>query len=292
MDSEQDSGSDELTATPELALLGVGDRLRVAREEQGLELSHIAAETRIPERHLQSIEAGSFDDLPSRTYAIGFARTYARVVGLDEKDIADAVREELAEGQGRQSALAGGMEPGDPGKLPSSGLAWFGALAAVILAVGIYAFYSTYFGAGDGLESLIAQNEDEEAAAAEIAAADASDNSEAGASAIAASGKVVFTAQDDMWVRFYDANYEETREPLFEGTMSSGDMYELPQDANQPRINTGRPDALAITIGGQGVPRLAEEPIAIGDAEISAEALLARTSTVDAASTAVNPAAN
>lgn len=292
MDSEQDSGSDELTATPELALLGVGDRLRVAREEQGLELSHIAAETRIPERHLQSIEAGSFDDLPSRTYAIGFARTYARVVGLDEKDIADAVREELAEGQGRQSALAGGMEPGDPGKLPSSGLAWFGALAAVILAVGIYAFYSTYFGAGDGLESLIAQNDDDEAAAAEVAAADASDSSEAGASAIAASGKVVFTAQDDMWVRFYDANYEETREPLFEGTMSSGDMYELPQDANQPRINTGRPDALAITIGGQGVPRLAEEPIAIGDAEISAEALLARTSTVDAASTAVNPAAN
>ena len=292
MDSEQDSGSDELTATPELALLGVGDRLRVAREAQGLELSHIAAETRIPERHLQSIEAGSFDDLPSRTYAIGFARTYARVVGLDEKDIADAVREELAEGQGRQSALAGVMEPGDPGKLPSSGLAWFGALAAVILAVGIYAFYSTYFGAGDGLESLIAQNDDDEAAAAEVAAADASDSSEAGASAIAASGKVVFTAQDDMWVRFYDANYEETREPLFEGTMSSGDMYELPQDANQPRINTGRPDALAITIGGQGVPRLAEEPIAIGDAEISAEALLARTSTVDAASTAVNPAAN
>lgn len=292
MDSEQDSGSEELTAAPELALMGVGDRLRAAREEQRLDLAHVAAETRIPQRHLESIEAGAFDDLPSRTYAIGFARTYARIVGFDEKEIADGVRDELAQGHGRQSALAGGMEPGDPAKLPSSGLAWFGALAALILAVGVYAFYNTYFGAGDGLESLIASTSEEETEAAELAAADAIEAATDVAGEIDASGQVVFTAQDDLWVRFYDQAYDETGNPLFEGTMSSGDIFELPRGTKEPRINTGRPDALTITIGGRNVPKLAEEPITIGDAAISASALLARASEVDGSAATPNPAAN
>lgn len=280
MDSEQNSSGEEPTATPELALLGAGDRLRMAREERELELSHVAAETRIPQRHLDTIEAGAFDDLPSRTYAIGFARTYARVVGLDEKEIADAVREELAEGGGRQSALAGGMEPGDPAKLPSAGLAWFGALAALILAVGAYAFFSTYFGAGDSLESLIADSAGEEDQGSELASGeDGASNASAGVAADP-SGRVIFTAlEDGNWVRFY----VEGEEPLFEGIMASGDTFEVPAEATAPLINTGRPDAFAITIGGQSVPKLAEEPITMGDTAISASALLARADTTNLA---------
>jgi cytoskeleton protein RodZ len=34
----------------------VGERLRAAREEKGLSLDDIAAQTRIPRRHLESIE--------------------------------------------------------------------------------------------------------------------------------------------------------------------------------------------------------------------------------------------
>ena len=86
-----ETSADDLMETP---TAGAGDRLRSAREARRMELSHVAAETRIPIRHLESIEASAFDALPSRTYAIGFARTYARIVGLDEKSIADAVREE------------------------------------------------------------------------------------------------------------------------------------------------------------------------------------------------------
>ena len=70
----------------------VGDRLRAAREAKGLELEQVAAETRIPQRHLESIEAGDFASLPSRTYAIGFSRTYARTLDLDEREVLDQVR--------------------------------------------------------------------------------------------------------------------------------------------------------------------------------------------------------
>ena len=64
---------------------GVGARLKAAREERGLDLTQVAAETRIPQRHLLTIENGALSDSPARTYAVGFSRTYARLVGLDDR---------------------------------------------------------------------------------------------------------------------------------------------------------------------------------------------------------------
>ena len=46
----------------------VGERLRAAREEKGLSLEDIAAQTRIPRRHLESIETADWDKLPAPTY--------------------------------------------------------------------------------------------------------------------------------------------------------------------------------------------------------------------------------
>lgn len=277
MDSEVDSTAEELTETAQAVPETAGSRLRAAREEKRLELAHVSAETRIPIRHLEAIESGDYDTLPSRTYAIGFAKTYARSVDLDSDEIAAAVREELADSQAHASAMAGGMEPGDPAKLPSAGLAWFGGIAALILIIGVIAFASTYFGAGADPESLIAGSDETEGEAGGLAAnADgtAGETSGAQGSASAASGgQVVFTAlEDGVWVRFY----EDGGERLFEAQMATGDMFELPVGASDPRINTGRPDAFSITVGGQSVPKLADEPITMGDTPISADALLAR----------------
>ncbi len=267
MDSEQDSTSEELTDLMETESASIGDRLRAAREGKRLELSHISAETRIPIRHLEAIETGNFDTLPSRTYAIGFAKNYARAVGMDVEEAAQEVRAELADGQASATYMAGGMEPGDPAKLPSSGLAWFGAFAAILLAVGAVFFYNTYFGAGATPGSLIADSDE---AGEVVADADGAGSAEA---TVPTGGNVVFTAlEDGIWVRFY----EDGGERLFEGTMASGDNFELPATASVPRINTGRPDAFSITIGGRSVPKLAEAPVTMGDTPISADALLAR----------------
>lgn len=248
---------------------GAGPSLRAARALRRLSIDHIAAETRIPKRHLESIEAGEFGDLPSRTYAIGFARSYARAVGLDERQIADQVREEIAAAGPRYSAVGQGMEPGDPAKLPSRGLALFGGIAALILLLGVISFASTYYGAGNGPDSLLASLETQEAAPKPAPQASAPPPK----AAPSADGQVVFTAlEDGVWVRFY----EESGERLFEAQMASGDTFEVPASASEPRINTGRPDAFAITIDGREVPKLAEEPVTLGDTPISAAALLAR----------------
>jgi len=275
MDSEHNDIEETDTDLLETVSAGAGDRLRSAREARRMELSHIAAETRIPVRHLEAIEAGAYDTLPSRTYAIGFARTYARIVGLDDKSIADAVREELAEGGMHPSVMAGGMEPGDANKLPSRGLAWFGAIAALLLAVGVVAFASTYFGAGAQLPSLIADNDTADEAAAAPEETLASANTAATPAAPSAEGQVVLTmAGDEAWVRFY----EDGGERLFEGVMQDGDTFEVPLDADDPRMNTGRPNLFNITIGGQAVPPIANEMVPVSDAPVSAAALLSRGS--------------
>ncbi len=282
MDSVNDGSEDDLTA--EAVDMAVpqrpGERLRAAREAQGLDLGHIAAETRIPLRHLEKIEEGAYEELPSRTYAIGFARTYARTVGLDDREIVAAVREELADTRSRAAAVAGGVEPGDPAKLPSRALAWFGAFAAVLLAVGMFAFYNAYFASGAGPAPLISPTEETETTDSAVEAdADAP-------AAIDPEGKVVFTAlEDGIWVRFYERDGERLNESL----LAKGDTYEVPATAKDPLLNTGRPDALGITIDGREVPRLASEPITLGDTPVSAEALLARQASTPAQPPATAP---
>jgi cytoskeletal protein RodZ len=260
MDSEQDISAD---GAPLAVYDGAGARLRAAREARRLDLTNIASETRIPLRHLEAIEEGDFAALPSRTYAIGFARTYAKAVGLDDAAITDAVRAELADGSGHRAASGGGgIEPGDPAKLPSAGLAWFGAFAALLLAAGLIAFFSTRFGAGIGPAPLAAPPKP----APSVAAAPA-----VGA-APAASGPVVITATADVWLRIA----EEGGARLIEKELKAGESFTLPASAKDPRLSTGRPDLLAIAIGGQSVPALATTPTQISGVPVSAAALLAR----------------
>ncbi|WP_404367988.1 helix-turn-helix domain-containing protein [Sphingomonas sp. MMS24-J45] len=71
-----------------------GALLRQAREAMGATLADVSQHTRITERHLELIEAGAYQDFHGRIYAVGFARSYARFVGLAEHAIVAAVRDE------------------------------------------------------------------------------------------------------------------------------------------------------------------------------------------------------
>ncbi len=73
----------------------VGERLRAAREEKGLSLEDVAAQTRIPRRHLESLEKADWEKLPAPTYTTGFAKSYASAVGLDRTEIGEQLRTEM-----------------------------------------------------------------------------------------------------------------------------------------------------------------------------------------------------
>ena len=258
---------ESVTDAPTPAVMGPGERLRAAREALRLELAHVAAETRIPLRHLEAIEANNFESLPSRAYAIGFSRTFAKAVGLDAGAITDAVRAELADGSMQRNVPSATMEPGDPARLPSRGLAWAALAAVLVLGIGVVAFSAQYFGAGTVPGSLLTPDPAE--TAAPVAAAPTA------ALTAAPSGEVVLTAlEDGVWLRLY----EEGGARLIERTLKQGEAVTVPATATDPRLNTGRPDALGVTVGGQAVAKVSDQPRTISGVPISAAALLARAS--------------
>lgn len=272
-----ESGQDHLS---ELPLDGVGTTLLRAREAAGLKLSDISARTRIAERHLQLIEQGKFSSMASRAYAIGFARSYARALGLDERAIADAVGSELA-GQEPNSERyqPSSFEPGDPARVPSARLAWIAALGALAAVVIGFVLWRSFYAPSANLpaEPAIAASAAASAPAAEVTALPA------------AQGAVVFTAlEPGVWVKFYDAAGKQ----LMQKQMALGESYTVPADANGPMIRTARPDALQVSVAGQVVPKLAERQVSVIDVPVSASALLARPSAPATAAVAAAPLAS
>jgi cytoskeleton protein RodZ len=69
----------------------IGESLRQARTDRGLELSVVSDAIKIRVRYLRALEAEDWDALPAPAYARGFLRTYAGYLGLD----ADALVEEF-----------------------------------------------------------------------------------------------------------------------------------------------------------------------------------------------------
>src|SRR5262245_31069650 len=63
--------------------MDLGSDLRQARERAGLSLSELSTRTRIPLRHLLSIEDNDFDKVPPGIFLRSFIRTYAREVHVD-----------------------------------------------------------------------------------------------------------------------------------------------------------------------------------------------------------------
>ncbi len=61
----------------------IGRRLRVRREELGLSLEQVQAQTKIRRRYIEALEAGKEDVIPGEVYVKGFLRFYANALGLD-----------------------------------------------------------------------------------------------------------------------------------------------------------------------------------------------------------------
>jgi transcriptional regulator with XRE-family HTH domain len=62
----------------------IGEKLRLARETQGIALRDISEQTRISMRYLEAIEANDYKRLPGGIFNRSFIRAYAKFIGYDE----------------------------------------------------------------------------------------------------------------------------------------------------------------------------------------------------------------
>ncbi len=244
--------------------IGIGERLRQAREAKGLSLDEVASQTRIPIRHLQHIEKEEWDALPAITYCIGFVRSYANTVGLDGAEMGRELRDRLG-GLRTRAPAAEYYQPADPARVPPRSLALIAAVVAVV-AIIVYAIWRN---------SL---NDAEDPAAAvtlPVPQAQAPQTQQAGPAQPqnAAGQPVTLTATGPVWLRVY----EEGGATITERTMATGETYQIPTTATRPMLRVGAPEALRITVGQTVIPPLGPAGQPVGNVSARPEDLIARS---------------
>lgn len=74
-------------AQPEVAAahrVNPGEALRAAREGKGWSVAEVATQLNLTPTRLSQLEAGEFDKLPGNTFARGYIRAYAKLLGLEQ----------------------------------------------------------------------------------------------------------------------------------------------------------------------------------------------------------------
>lgn len=84
-----ESNTTEETTAPETPTPMLGEMLRVKRESLGLSLREVADRLRLRVAIIESIEANDFQIGQVHTFTRGYVRSYAKLVGVDEKAVLD-----------------------------------------------------------------------------------------------------------------------------------------------------------------------------------------------------------
>jgi cytoskeletal protein RodZ len=234
----------------------VGERLRAAREEKKMSLEDIAAQTRIPQRHLESLETSSWDKLPAPTYTIGFARSYATAVGLDRTEISDQLRTEMGGSRPAMAVPAEVFEPADPARTMPKWLV-IGAVAAVVLIVVVMSW----------LNKRSLDQPDANAAAAEAPAAAPQAAPQAPPTV---PQQVTVTATEPVWLQIN----EKGGAILYSAMMVPGQSFTVPPTATAPVLKTGKPEALRITVGNSVAPPVGRPATTVSNVSLLAADLM------------------
>jgi cytoskeleton protein RodZ len=86
----------EISGDSEAPLETVGQDLRAARLRRGDDLATVSRSLKIRKDHLVAVEEDNFAELPGKTYAIGFVRSYAGYLGLDAAKTVERYKQEIS----------------------------------------------------------------------------------------------------------------------------------------------------------------------------------------------------
>src|SRR5689334_21279599 len=86
----------EISGESESPLETVGQELRAARLRRGDEIAQVSRALKIRKDHLEALENDRLEDLPGKTYAVGFVRSYARHLGLDAAQYVERFKREIS----------------------------------------------------------------------------------------------------------------------------------------------------------------------------------------------------
>jgi cytoskeleton protein RodZ len=88
-----------------------GDRLRAAREGQGLSVQDVAARLRLDTKIIANLEANAFDRFPASAYVRGYLRAYARLMNMDPASLMAAFDRQAGDPPDLAPSFASSPEP-------------------------------------------------------------------------------------------------------------------------------------------------------------------------------------
>ena len=253
--------------------LGIGERLRQAREAKGLSLDDVANQTRIPIRHLQHIEREEWDALPAITYCIGFVRSYANQVGLDGAEMGRELRDRIGGIRSRAPAPEY-YQPADPSRVPPRSLAIIAAIIAAVLIVGYLVWRSSLDDAGESAAVTVPVPEAPAPKQAPPQTAQALQPQ------AAAGQPVTLVATEEVWLRIEDAGGGPA---LFQGIFTPGQRFLVPATAQRPVLRTGRPQVLRVVVGDRDLGPIEPVERTVSNLSLRPEDLVARQQQAGAA---------
>lgn len=113
-----------------------GATLQAAREAKGLSTAEAATSLRLPEKILVHLEAGRFDQLPGDTFARGYVRSYARLLGLDANRL--VLEYDRSRGiEVRERQVSGIDKMARPGKAGGMLVTWTTVIVALAIIASI-----------------------------------------------------------------------------------------------------------------------------------------------------------
>ena len=110
---------------------GVGALLRASRVRIGEDLQDVAILLRIRYPYLEAIEGGRFEELPGKTYAVGFVRAYADHLGLDGEEVVRRFKAEAAGDEVSRTDLRF-PTPIAEASVPGGAIVFMGLLIAIL----------------------------------------------------------------------------------------------------------------------------------------------------------------
>ena len=244
----------------------VGEQLAAERARQKLELSDVAARSRIPLRHLEAIEAGRHDGLPAIPYSAGFVKSYATILGLDGQAMSRAFRDQVGE-ERRAYFEPEAYEPVDPSRVPSRLLAMIALGVALLLGMGYLLL--RFEGDNSDLARLAADTVQDVRPpslrrTAPLAAVPAGP--------VAPSGPISIAASEDVWLKVSEADGSRT---YIMDVLKAGQSFTVPDTAIDPILRTGRPQVMKVMIGETALPPVGEADRLVRSYSLKRDALVA-----------------
>lgn len=257
-----EGGNDDRTPFPG----SVGEQLAAERARQQLDLSDVAARTRIPLRHLDAIESGRHEGLPALPYSAGFVKSYANMLGLDGQALSRSFRDQIG-GEQRSHFEPEAYEPVDPSRVPSRLLAMIALGVALLLGMGYLLL--RFEGDNSDLAKLAADTVQDLRPLPRPAPASVPASPPEPA---VPTGPISVAAQEDAWIKISEREGGKT---YFMDVLTAGQSFSVPDDAVDPILRTGRPQSLKVLIGTTELPPVGEPDRLVRAYSLKRDALVA-----------------